>query len=102
MSNEAVNGNFAKPMLAEVFVGSISEIREFFSRKWCRMYNIDESKWKYIAPSSIDGLKIRNKESGREMSFWAGSSGTNNMAIDSTGGCHDLSFHNCYTFEVVV
>jgi len=102
MSIENENGNFAKPMLAEVFIGEISEIREFFNRKWCRMYNIDESKWKYIAPSSIDGLKIRNIESGFEMTFWAGSSGTNNMAIDSTGGCHDLSFHNSSTFEVVV
>jgi hypothetical protein len=102
MKKEELNGNIAKPILAEEFVGSISEIQEFFRRKWCRVRNIDESKWKYIAPSSIDGLKIRNKESGREMSFWAGSSGTNNMAIDSTGGCHDLSFHNCYTFEVVV
>jgi hypothetical protein len=102
MSYEAQNGNFAKPMLAEVFVGSISEIREFFNRKWCRMYNIDESKWNYIAPSSIDGLKIKNKESGFEMSFWAGGSGTNNMAIDSTGGCHDLSFYHSDSFEVVV
>ena len=102
MSKESQNGNFAKPMLAEVFIGTISEIREFFSRKWCRMYNIDESKCKHIAPSSIDGLKIRNIESGFEMSFWAGGSGTNDMAIDSKGGCHDLSFHITYTFEVVV
>ena len=56
----------------------------------------------HIAPSSIDGLRIRNNESGFEMSFWAGGSGTNNMAIDSKGGCYDLSFHSEDVFEVVV
>lgn len=94
--------NSTKPVLAEVFIGSIDEIREYFSRKYCRIYGIDENKWKHIAPSSIDGLKVRNKDNGFEFSFWAGSSGTNNMAVDKTGGCHDLSFHRSYTFEVVV
>jgi hypothetical protein len=102
MMNITENPTCTKPMLAEVFVGTISEIREFFNRKWCRMYKIDESKWMHIAPSSIDGLKIKNIDSGFEMSFWAGGSGTKNMAIDSKGGCHDLSFHSGYTFEVVV
>jgi len=48
MSIENENGNCAKPMLAEVFVGSITEIREYFNRKWCRMRNVDEGKWKHI------------------------------------------------------
>ena len=94
--------NLTKPMLAEVFVGSIPEIREYFNRKWCRMRNVDEGKWKHIAPSSIDGLKIKHTKTNLEMSFWAGGSGTNNMAIDSTGGCHDLSMYNKDTFEVSV
>ena len=89
-------------MLAEAFVGTISEIREFFNRKWCRMHNTDESKWERVAPSSIDGLMIKNIDTGFEMKFWAGGSGTNNMAIDSSGGCHDLSFHSNYKFQVVV
>jgi len=88
--------------LAEVFVGTIPEIREFFNRKWCRIYRIDENKWRYIAPSTIDGIKIRNKETNFEMTFWAGSSGTKNMAIDSNGGCHDLEFHSNYKFEVII
>lgn len=91
-----------KPVLSESFVGTIDQIREYFSRKWCRIYQIDEEKWRYIAPSSIDGIKIKNKETGFEMSFWAGGSGTNNMAIDGTGGCCDLSFYREDIFEVIV
>ena len=102
MDNLPQKPNLAKPILAEVFVGSIDEIREHFSRKYCRIYGIDENKWMYIAPSSIDGLKVINKDNGFEFSFWAGGSGTNNMAVDNKGGCHDLSFHRSYTFEVVV
>lgn len=101
MSKEILNDNFNEPILKETFIGTILEIRDFFNRKWCRMHRIDESKWKHITPSSIDGLKIRNIKDGFEMSFWAGGSGTNNMAIDNFGGCHDLSFHTDI-FEVVV
>lgn len=91
-----------KPILSEKFVGTISEIREHFSKKWCRNYKIDESKWRHIGPSAIDGLKIKNTKTGFVMSFWAGSSGTKNMAVDSTGGCHDLSFHESTIFEVLI
>ena len=96
------NRNFAKEILTEVFIGKLSEIREHFSRKYCKINGIDEDKWNYIAPSSMDGLKVRNIHNGFEFTFWAGGSGTNNMAIDNYGGCHDLSFHKNYDFEVVL
>ena len=92
----------AKPMLAEVFFGTAQEIKEFFNRKWCRMYGIDEEKWNLIAPSTINGIKIRNTETNFEMSFWAGSSGCNFMAVDKTGGCHSLHKDDKLIYEVVL
>ena len=57
--NSTKQSNATKPMLAEVFFGTAIEIKEFFNKKWCRLYGISEDKWNLIAPSTIDGLKIK-------------------------------------------
>lgn len=101
-SNEAENGNKSKPLLAEVFIGTAIEIKEFFNKKWCRLYGISEDKWNLIAPSTIDGIKIKNTETNNTMEFWAGSSGCNFMAVDKTGGCHNFTKYDKDVYEVLV
>ena len=87
--------------LFEPFIGTLDQIREHFNRKWCRRYQIDENKWKHVAPSSIDGLVIKNTKTNLILSFWAGSSGTRNMVVDGMGGCYDLSWYGDDIFEVI-
>ena len=99
---ENENGNIAKPMLAEVFIGTAIEIKEFFNKKWCRLYGISEDKWNLISPSTIDGIKIKNTETNKTMEFWAGSSGCNFMAVDETGGCHNFTKYEEDVYEVLV
>lgn len=99
--NSVKQTNTTKHELAEVFIGTAIEIREFFNKKWCRLYGISEDKWHIIAPSTINGLRIKNIETEEVLEFWAGSSGCNFMAVDKTGGCHSFNNGEKVIYEVL-
>ena len=59
MSNEAINGNFAKPMLCDVFKGKLATLKEDFlpeSEFWKTGYwHLKKGQQVYIQGNESDG-----------------------------------------------
>jgi hypothetical protein len=88
--------------LAEPFTGTMSEIADFFLKKWCRSNNIDENKRTYLSHSLLNDLRVENTETGLKYKMWAGSSGCNFMMVDHTGGCHSFLQHDKNIYRVII
>ncbi|MFA7285566.1 MAG: hypothetical protein WC011_01820 [Candidatus Paceibacterota bacterium] len=102
MLNKQQNNNADKFMLAEPFTGTAFEIRDFLLRKWCRSINMDEEAIGMIAISPLNDIRIRKVGTNFTMSFWAGVSGVNFGAVDSSGGCWPFNKGDDTLYEVLV
>lgn len=86
----------------EPFVGTMSELKEFFLKKWCRNFFKDESKWNLVGYSLLNDIRVRGINSLHEYVLWAGTSGCNFMMVDKTGGCHNFLDKDKNIYEVII